>query len=80
MKTNFQITLRAARENCFLTIAEVSAKTHIPVRTIKRYEVNCFSANIISIMKLLQLYGISLNHIHCGKESEALDNLRKDVV
>jgi hypothetical protein len=72
----FLITLKAARENCLLTVAQTSEKTGIPVSTIKRYEVNCYSANMFHIMKLLQLYGISLNHIHCGKESD----LRKDVV
>ncbi|MED1802071.1 helix-turn-helix transcriptional regulator [Brevibacillus porteri] len=69
----YRITLREARLNCRMEMKEVSEKTGIPVRTLKRWEIDSGRANLVSVYKLLALYGFaSLNHIHFGSESELL--------
>jgi transcriptional regulator with XRE-family HTH domain len=66
----FQLTLRAARLNFRMTIAEVSVKTGIPARTIRRYEKDCGNAKRELFCQLINLYGISVNHVWIGKEDD----------
>ncbi|MDC0761668.1 helix-turn-helix transcriptional regulator [Brevibacillus sp. AG] len=69
----YRITLREARLNCRMELKEVSEKTGIPVRTLKRWEIDSGRAEYESVDKLLILYGfISWNHIHFGSESALL--------
>ncbi|MED1947034.1 MULTISPECIES: XRE family transcriptional regulator [Brevibacillus] len=69
----YRLSLREARLNCRLELKEVSGKTGIPVRTLKRWEIDSGRAEYELVDKLLILYGfISWNHIHFGSESELL--------
>lgn len=75
----YQITLRMARDNCRLTLKEVSKRTGIPVSTIHRWERDSGKARLPEILQLLAVYKVSMNHIYCGREDEALERLRMAV-
>ncbi|MGG1661745.1 helix-turn-helix domain-containing protein [Brevibacillus sp. NRS-1366] len=64
----FQLSLREARLNCRLELDEVSARLGIPVRTLKRWEIDCGKAEVYTIVRLIGLYGISSNHVYFGSE------------
>lgn len=66
----FMITLRSARENLYLTLEEVSAKTGMSVNRIKNLEFNCNKARYDEFVKLVRLYGLTPSHIFVGKETE----------
>lgn len=64
------LTLRMARENNHMTQEEVSKKTGIPLRTIRRTEKDNRYMKLDRFMILLRLYKVSLNHIYIGKEED----------
>ncbi|MCL6457887.1 MAG: hypothetical protein K6T85_07765 [Gorillibacterium sp.] len=67
-----KITLQQARLNARLSLKESAECVGISVKTLKRWEENCGRSNSLLFFELLKLYGIHINHIHIGKESEWL--------
>ncbi|WP_438351575.1 helix-turn-helix transcriptional regulator [Paenibacillus sp. FA6] len=72
----YQITLRMARENCHLTIEEAAEKAEISSGTLRRWERNSECAKLSPSLRLLKVYGVSLNHVFFGREVDALERIR----
>ncbi|OME02650.1 hypothetical protein BSK54_10350 [Paenibacillus odorifer] len=66
------ITLREARENVRVSTKEAAEAAGITERTLKKWEINCGRANTFAIDRLCRYYGISMDHVHPGKEADLL--------
>ncbi|WP_211296444.1 helix-turn-helix domain-containing protein [Paenibacillus donghaensis] len=66
------ISLREARENARRSTKEAAEAAGITLRTLKRWEMDCGRADSFAIGRLCQFYGISLGHVHAGKEADLL--------
>lgn len=64
-----QITLRAARVNCGLTLKDVAHETGRSVDTISKYEIDSTNIPRDLMVELIDLYQIPDEHIFFGKES-----------
>ncbi|MCM3294140.1 helix-turn-helix domain-containing protein [Paenibacillus sp. MER 180] len=62
-----RLTFKAARENCAMTVSEVSALTGVEKQLIDDIEKNCSEVYIDVILKLCQCYCISPDHLHFKK-------------
>lgn len=66
------ITLREARENIRASTKEAAEAAAITERTLKRWEIDCGRADTFAIGRLAKYYGISMDHIHPGREVDLL--------
>ncbi|WP_342410785.1 helix-turn-helix transcriptional regulator [Paenibacillus sp. FSL R10-2778] len=66
------ITLREARENVRVTTKKAAEAAGITERTLKKWEIDCGRANTFAIDRLCRYYGISMDHVHPGKEADLL--------
>jgi len=66
------VTLREARENVRVTTKEAAEAAGITERTLKKWEIDCGRANTFAIDRLCRYYGISMDHVHPGKEADLL--------
>lgn len=71
-----RMTLRMARNNCGLTIDEAAEKAGISLRSLKRWEIDSTRTKMIPALRLLKVYGVSMNHVYFGKEVDALKRIR----
>ncbi len=67
---NFQITLRAARVNCGLTLKDVAKKTGRNVDTIMKYEKDSSNIPRGLMVQLIDIYGVDFDALFFGKESD----------
>ncbi|ULO10426.1 helix-turn-helix transcriptional regulator [Paenibacillus sp. 19GGS1-52] len=71
------ISLREARENVRCSIKEAAEAAGITERTLKKWEIDCGRADPFAIGRLCKYYGISMSHIHAGKEEDLLTARRE---
>jgi transcriptional regulator with XRE-family HTH domain len=69
-----KITLRAARVNRGLTQTEAASKFGIHRDTLYRYEADSSNAPRKFVMKVEEVYGIPVDYIFFGKESDFFRN------
>ncbi|OAB30194.1 hypothetical protein PMSD_20630 [Paenibacillus macquariensis subsp. defensor] len=72
----YLMTLRMVRNNCGLTINEAAGKAGISPDTLRRWERDSEGAKMLPALRLLKVYGVSMNHVFFGSESDALERLR----
>ena len=63
-----KITLRSARVNAGLTSEEVAKMIGVAPVTIRKWELNKTSPNIISFKRLCKIYGCELDDIFIPEE------------
>lgn len=66
------ITLREARENAGRSTKGAAEAVGITERTLKKWEIDCGRADSFAVDRLCKYYGISMDHIHAGKEADLL--------
>ncbi|MEC0172562.1 helix-turn-helix transcriptional regulator, partial [Paenibacillus graminis] len=71
-KGRHMITLREARENAGRSKKEAAETAGITVRTLRRWEIDCGRAEMFALNCLCIYYGISMEHVHAGKEVDLL--------
>lgn len=64
------ITLRAARVNCGMAIEDVVENTPYDKEQIRKWELDSRNISHGALDVLLNLYGVRLNHIFLGLESD----------
>lgn len=72
----FRITWRAARINRGLTLKDVAEFTGKSIDTIIKYEKDSTDIPYDLMQRLLGLYGVPIEHIHCGRESDLIGKER----
>lgn len=72
-----QITLRVARISCGYTQGEVAKYIGVTPRTIRRWEKGGGDLAYKTLVKIRRLYGIPLDYIYFGSESEAINHNRE---
>lgn len=70
------ITLRAARVNTGLTLIEASEKLGINKDTLSKYEKDSTDIPRSLMCKIEHVYGVPLNHIFFGIESDFFRNFK----
>jgi DNA-binding XRE family transcriptional regulator len=76
----FQITLRAARISFGYTAKEAAKACGISKSTMSRYEIDSDHVPLRTALKLVRLYGVSMDLIYWGKESNCFEHNRSHVM
>jgi hypothetical protein len=75
----FQITLKAARVNVGLNRKDASRFFNCHYETLANYEADSTKVPRTFFTKLEEVYGIPLQHIYFGKESEFYEKQQKEL-
>lgn len=69
-KTAVAARLQETRKNCGLKQQEVADRTGIHVITLSGYEVGRSEPNIEALVRLADVYGVSLDYLMCRTDSD----------
>lgn len=75
----FRITLKMARLNKRISLKNAAQIAGVTTKTMKKWEENGGKTPLIPTLKLLDAYGISMDHISFKNENEVIEELQRSL-
>ena len=74
-----QLTLKACRINCGMTLEEASQHFNIHRHTLSQYENDSTNVPRTFFIRLESIYGIPTENIYFGKQKEFMEIMKKNA-
>ncbi len=75
----FKITLKMARLNKRMSLKDAAQIAGVTPKTMKKWEEDGGKTPLYPTLKLLDAYGISMDHVTFKKEKEVIEELQRSL-